>query len=54
MEQHPVTNIIGVICGIVLIVLVGLGFSCILYTYYPAQYEMLKPIYEYTKLKKIC
>lgn len=54
MEQHPVTTILGIVCGIVLLILVSFGFSCILYTYYPAEYEMLKPYYEIAKQKKVC
>lgn len=54
MEQHPVTNILGVICGIILVGLVSLGFSCMLYAYFPEEYEILKPYYEYAKSKKAC
>lgn len=54
MEQHPVTNIIGIICGIFLVLLVSLGFSCMMYTYYPQEYEIIKPYYEWAKTKKVC
>lgn len=54
MEQHPVTNILGVVCGIILFMLVSVGFSCILYTYFPYEYQILKPLYEIAKQKKVC
>jgi len=54
MEQHPITNIIGIICTFFLVILVGLGFSCMMYTYYPEEYEILKPYYEFAKSKKVC
>jgi len=54
METHPVTIILGIIGGIILLALVSLGFSCTLYRFYPNEYEYLKPFYEYSKSKRIC
>jgi hypothetical protein len=54
MDTHPVTITIGIIGAIVLFVLVGLGFSCMLYKANPDEYPYLKIYYEYSKNRKIC
>ena len=54
METHPVTIIIGIICTIFLVALVGLGMACTAYKMEPERYPLFKPYYEYAKTKKVC
>lgn len=54
MELHPVTILLGIIVTIIMLFIVGVGFSCTIYEKFPEQHPEMKLYHELGKKVKLC